>query len=207
MPPLPHPGFPPPQKLETLLGGWPPAYRLPNICTLALSKGPPLCPSPPSTTDTSLKPCLECSPDSNMCPRVPRGSLLPGCLPPAGLSAYVHRHSKHTWCTNISAQCCFEQGLPGDQKCGQQMSEVTHRLLFMGVAHSLGQGMCTETVTASAMSIQEVVTGISLGTGPRFKKKKKACLEHRHARVTVDLTFTHILGLTSLPSAAWQTEK
>lgn len=63
-------------------------------------------------------------------------------------------------------QRCFEQALPGDQKCGEQMSEVTQRLPFMGVVHSLGRAICTETVTASAVSIQEVVTGISLGIGP-----------------------------------------
>lgn len=42
------------------------------------------------------------------------------------------------------------------------MSEVTHRLLFVGAAPSLGQGMCTEAVTAGAVNIREVVTGLSL---------------------------------------------
>lgn len=46
------------------------------------------------------------------------------------------------------------------------MSEVTRRLPLMGVARSPGRGMCAETVTASAMSIEEVVTGISVGIGP-----------------------------------------
>ena len=96
-----------------------------------------------------------------MSPRAPSCQSI--CLP-AGLSASACRLANTHGAPKL--QRCFEQALPGDQKCGEQMSEVTHRLPFMGVAHSPGRAMCTETVTASAVSIQEVVTGTSLGIGP-----------------------------------------
>ena len=52
------------------------------------------------------------------------------------------------------------------------MSEVTHCLLFGGAAPSLGRGVCTEAVTASAMNIREVVTGLSLWELDHDLKKK-----------------------------------
>lgn len=99
-------------------------------------------------------------------PRAP--SCLSICLP-AGLCAGACRLSKHTWCAHTSAQPCFERALPGGQKCGEQMSEVTHHLLFTGVAHSPGWGRCPcvwRLSTANAVSIQEVVPAISLEIGP-----------------------------------------
>lgn len=88
------------------------------------------------------------------------------------------------------------------------MSEVTRCLLLMGVAHSPGWGICTETVTARAMSHPRGCHWYLSGNWTMiFLQTEKARLEHRHTRVAVDLIVTQLLGLTSLPSAAWQIEK
>ena len=42
---------------------------------------------------------------------VPQGSPLPVCLPSCRSVTSACRHNKHTWCSNTSAQCRFEQGI------------------------------------------------------------------------------------------------
>ena len=149
------------QRLGTVLGGRSPAHRPPlGLGTLALANVLSV-PPHPQPTEVSLKSHLEHSPDSNTFPPTPAT-----CLPAFRSVARAGRHSKHAWCTSTSAvRRHSEQTLPGISNVGADVRDDPP-LLFMGVAPSRGRGMCTVTVTASAVNIQEVVTSISLGIRP-----------------------------------------